>query len=57
MHICDYFLMMNLKMVVKVFMVEGKVDAGPGPICKFLTLLFLLMHDSLRNGNTISIIN
>ena len=57
MRICDYLLMMNLKTVVKVFMVEGKVDAGLGPICKFLTLLFLLMHDSLRNGNTISIIN
>lgn len=55
--ICDYLLMVNLKIVVKVFMVEGKVDAGPGPICKFLTLLFLLMHDSLRNGNAISIIN
>ena len=30
--ICDYLLMMNLKTVVKVFMVEGKVDAGLGPI-------------------------
>ena len=39
MRICDYLLMMNLKTVVKVFMVEGKVDAGLGPICKFLTLL------------------
>ena len=57
MRICDYLLMMNLKTVVKVFMVEGKVDVGLGPICKFLTLLFLLTHDSLRNGNTISIIN
>jgi len=54
--ICDYWLMMNLKTVVKVFMVEGKDDVGLGPICKFLTLLFLLMHDSLRNGNAISII-
>ena len=30
--ICDYLLMMNLRTVVKVFMVEGKVDVGLGPI-------------------------
>ncbi|KAM3213186.1 hypothetical protein ACQJBY_065916 [Aegilops geniculata] len=30
--ICDYLLMMNLKTVVKVFMVEEKVDVGLGPI-------------------------
>lgn len=43
--ICDYWLMMNLKTVVKVFMVEGKDDVGLGPICSVCSLVW--QHVSL----------